>query len=242
MSSLSSTDDPLNSISGGCAGRGAAREHDELGRQAPLGAVRRRHRQRVRVDEPGRPFDQRNVVPQQLVADDVPLPLHHLPDAERDVLDRDLVLQPVALAVDRSLVQPRQVEDRLADRLRRNRPRVDADTADRGVPLDQRDALAELRRLDRRLLARRPRADDDDLELRAHRGSFSARGLHGNGVTVCSSFRLRKVSRARARSRRADRPCRRSPSSPGRRRSRAARPCRRGKPRPGRGWLRSHDR
>ena len=178
----------------------ARREHDVLRGEPPLGAVRAPRRRRVcGSTSRRRALDHRHVVPQQLVADDVALALDHLAHAQRDVVDRDLVLQAVALAVDRALVEPGQVEDRLANRLRRDRAGVHAGAADRGVPLDQRDLATELRRLDGRLLTRRPRTDDDDLELRAHEASFAVRERSGNAVTVCSRLRVRTASRAPAR-------------------------------------------
>ena len=66
--------------------------------------------------------------------------------AQVDVLDRDLVLEPIALAVDRALVEPGQVEDRLADRLRRDRPRVDARAAEIVPRSTSATRLSELRR------------------------------------------------------------------------------------------------
>src|SRR5205085_11641497 len=47
-----------------------------------------------------------------------------------------------------------------------DRPRVDARPAHLAVPLDERDAPPELRRLDRRLLPGRPRAEHDELVVR----------------------------------------------------------------------------
>ena len=59
--------------------------------------------------------------------------------------DGDLVLDPIALAVDPALAHAREVEDGLAQRLRRDRARVHADAADHLPAIDDRDALAELR-------------------------------------------------------------------------------------------------
>ena len=237
MSSLSSTLEPLKAISGGCAGVEPAREHDEVGREPALGAVRPSATASVCGSARlRRSLEQRDVVPEQLVADDVALALDDLAHAQRDVVDRDLVLQPVALAVDRALVEAGQVEDRLADRLRRDRAGVHAGAADR------RRGARSARRACRASRTGWPPSGPQGRSrrrrgrTRAHEPSFSVteRSRQRRSPLV-STARLRTVSRAPARSRRADRPCRRSPSSPGRRRSRAGRPCRRGTPRPGRG-------
>ena len=76
--------------------------------------------------------------------------------------------QAVAPAVDLALVEAGQVDDRLANRLRRDRARVDGDPAERARPLDERDSAAQLGRLDRRLLTRRPGADHEDVVVVAH--------------------------------------------------------------------------
>ena len=83
----------------------------------------------------------------------------------------ELAQARVAIHVERHAVQtpplePREVERGLAQRLRGQRARVHARAAQRGRLLDERDALAEIRRLRRALLARRARADDDEVELR----------------------------------------------------------------------------
>src|SRR5439155_22614333 len=94
--------------------------------------------------------------------------LDHVSRPRREVRDRDLVLEAVVLPVDRALPDPGQVDDRLADRLRRDRPDVDAVPADDLAALDERDLLPELGRLDRSLLPSGPAADHEELVVEAH--------------------------------------------------------------------------
>ena len=161
----------------------SGRDDDGVGGQPALGAVACGDGDRVRVGEARSADDERHAIAPQLVADDLPLALDDLPHPDRDVVDRDVVLQPVVLPVDRALVEAGEVEDRLADRLRRDRSGVDARAADLAVPLDERDAVAELRGLDRRLLPRGTGAEDDELEVGAHLAAPNA----GSGLACLGS-------------------------------------------------------
>src|SRR5205085_1220929 len=124
------------------------------------------------VDEGRRAVEERHAVPQQLVADHLPLALDDVARPRGEVRDRDLVLEPVVLAVDRALSDAGEVDDRLADRLRRDRPDVDAVPAHDRLPLHQSDLPPQLRRLDRSLLAGRPAPDDEQLVVEAHPGTL----------------------------------------------------------------------
>ena len=121
----------------------------------------------VRVDEARAPVEDLDVVPHQLVADDVDLAVDHLLGALAEILDRDLLLHAVALAVGRPLADAGEVDDRLAQRLRRNRSPVDRDATEL-APLDEGDAPAELRRLNRGLLPGRTGSDDEKFVVVAH--------------------------------------------------------------------------
>src|SRR5262249_60661049 len=76
--------------------------------------------------------------------------------------------QPIASSGD-----PRIHDDRLAQRLAGDRPRVDAHTAHAPTLLDDRGALAELGRLHGRPLTRGPAADTHEIEVEdlAHDGA-----------------------------------------------------------------------
>jgi hypothetical protein len=132
----------------------------------------------VVVDELGLAVDEPDVVAAELLAhdrglggDDARGPIHELP--------QHLVLGGLHARrvehVERPLGQ--LLDDRLAQGLRRDRPGVDRDAAEAVPPLDHGDPLAELRGLDRRLLAARPGAHDDEIDL--HGAESYPRGEFG---------------------------------------------------------------
>jgi hypothetical protein len=114
------------------------------------------------IQEPGRPLDQRHAVAGELVTDHVGLPADHVPGPALQILDRDHVLHPIALAVDRSLVVAGQVQDGLAEGLGRDGPGDDAHAAELPA-LHDRGSAPQLGRLDRGLLPGGPRSDDDQV-------------------------------------------------------------------------------
>jgi len=117
-------------------GRRAGCDDDAARGEAALAVVASVDRQGVRVDEAGAAVEHRDAVAQELVADHLALRLDDVPRAQRDVVHGDGLLEAVALAVDRALVEPGQIEDRLPDRLRGDRPGVHARAAQRDVTLD----------------------------------------------------------------------------------------------------------
>src|SRR5438093_1983240 len=125
-----------------------------------------RDRDRMRVDEARDPGENMDVVPRQLVADDVDLALDHLTRAHGQVLDGDLILDAVAVAVDGALAEPGQVDDRLAESLGRDRSAIDRNAA-KLAPFHDRRAPSKLGRLDRRLLPRGAGADDQKFVVEA---------------------------------------------------------------------------
>jgi hypothetical protein len=147
---------------------GAGRDQDRLCGQPPFRARAVLDDDGVRVGEARAAVVERDVVAEQLVADDAPLALDDLTGAHGEVVDLDLVLEPVVLAVDPALGKPGQVDDGLPDRLGRNGARVDRDAAEVPAALDERDALVHLRRLDGRLLARGARPDDEEVDVVCH--------------------------------------------------------------------------
>ena len=85
----------------------------------------------MRVDETCDSVDDVDVIPRELVANDVDLALDDVAGPEPEILDGDVFLEPVAVSVDGSLADPGEVDDRLAEGLRRDRPAVYGDAADR---------------------------------------------------------------------------------------------------------------
>ena len=146
---------------------GADRDDDLVGAELVLVAVVVDDDDRVRVDELRGADEQRDVVARELVADDVDLPVDHMRRPGGQVGDRDVLLDPVGLAVQLALGQAGQVEHRLAQRLGRDGAGVDADAAHHVAAFDDRGPMAQLRRGDRRLLAGRSGTDDDHV-VRVH--------------------------------------------------------------------------
>jgi len=104
-----------------------------------------------------------DVVARQLIADHVDLAGHHMVDPGGDVGDGDVLLDPVGLAVELALIQPGQVQHRLAEGLGRDGPGVDANTAHHVAAVDDRGPLPQLGRRDGRLLTGRTGADDGEV-------------------------------------------------------------------------------
>ena len=126
--------------------------------------------ERVLVDEAGRAVEQVHAVAEQLAAHDLDLATDHVRRSGEQVRHGDVLLHPVVLAVEVPHVHAGEVEDRLAQRLRRDRAGVDADAADHVPPLDDGSLLAELGRRDRRTLAARAGADDEQVVVRVIHG------------------------------------------------------------------------
>ncbi|MCO5546658.1 hypothetical protein L7F22_000092 [Adiantum nelumboides] len=145
----------------------------------------------VRVGEARRPGQDVDVVAHQLVAHHLDLTADHVLGARQQVSYGDLGLDPVAGPVHLPLGEPGQVEDGLAQGLRRDRAGVDADPAHHVAAVGHRHPLPELRRRDRGLLPTRPGADHHQVVVvggvsRAVGASpfvgEEVRGLPGGGV------------------------------------------------------------
>src|SRR5580700_7785946 len=113
----------------------------------------------VRVEEAAGAGHDRDPVTGELAAYHVHLAADHVGGPLGQVGDGDLVLDPVALPVHLALVQAGQVQDRLAQRLGRDRARVQADAADHVLALDYRHPAVKLGRSDGGLLPAWTRSD-----------------------------------------------------------------------------------
>ena len=152
--------------SGRAGGFGAGGDDDVLrcdGRAFP--AVRFLDQHRVRVQKPAVTLDQVDAVADQLGAHDVDFLADDVRGAGQQVRRGDLVLDAVARAVQFTLVHPRQVDDGLAQGLRRDGAGVDADAAQHPPAFDHGHRLAELGGGDGGLLAARSRTDHDEVVL-----------------------------------------------------------------------------
>ena len=117
----------------------------------------------VLVDEAAVPDVELDAVAHQLAADHVDFLADDVLGAGQQVGGGDLLLDAVAGAVELTLAHAGEVDDRLAQRLGRDGPGVDADAAEHPAPLDDRHRLAELGRRDGGLLTAGTRTDDDEV-------------------------------------------------------------------------------
>ena len=99
------------------------------------------------------------MVAHQLVACNVDPVLNDLVGAHQQVLNCDVLLDPIRRAVERARAEPGKLEHGLAQGLRRDGAEVDADPADDGGLLDDRHPLVELGALDRGALPGRTGPD-----------------------------------------------------------------------------------
>jgi hypothetical protein len=129
----------------------------------------------VLVDEAGVTFVEIDAVAHQLRSDDVDLLADHVLGTGQQVGGGDLLLDPVARPVQLPLAHPGEVDDGLAQGLRRDGAGVDADPTEHAAAFDDGDRLAELGRGDGGLLSARAGPDDDEVVL--------LRGTHGSSPT-----------------------------------------------------------
>ena len=117
-----------------------------------------------RRDEARRALVAIDFVPAQVVVDPLPLVRDDAVFAVHEIGDGDAVDGDVDRAfAEAALPEAGEVQRRLAQRLRRNGAGVDARAAEDRLALDERDTLAEVRRLRSALLAGRSGADDDEV-------------------------------------------------------------------------------
>ena len=143
---------------------GAGGDQDVPGLQHPaVAAVGRRHRDLAGGGDRSRPdqvvdlvFLQQELDPLGEIADDPFLALHHRRQVDLQAGDLDPVVGEL-LRRDRVVVRG------LQQRLRRNAADVEAGAAERAPLLDAGDAKPQLRGADRRHVAARPAADDNEI-------------------------------------------------------------------------------
>jgi hypothetical protein len=119
----------------------------------------------VRIFERSLAADQLNFVELQVLQDALALHFDHRAFVVHKIMDGEIFFQRIINAVQPALFQPGEVQRRLAQRFAWNGPRVDATSPDHGRALDDRHALAEVRRLGAGLFAGRPTADDHQIKL-----------------------------------------------------------------------------
>ena len=145
-------------------GRRADGDGDLVGRdfgRRPAAAGDQRNA--MRVDERCLRIDDLDVVAQHLVTRDVDADLAHMISASQQIGHGDFLLHLVGRAVDAAFVVAGKMHGRGTKRLGRNGAGVQAYPADHGLAFGQRHPLAQLGRLHRRALARRARADDEQV-------------------------------------------------------------------------------
>jgi hypothetical protein len=156
---------------GGHPGRGrraGADRHHDVGRGDLPPAVPAVHHHGVRIREGADPPQELDVVPAELVLHDLDLPAADLLDPGEQHLGAHARCRDPAPVL-RAAGEAREEHDGLAEGLAGDGAGVDADAADAALLLDDRRALAELGRLDRRPLAGGPAPDADEVELVARR-------------------------------------------------------------------------
>ncbi len=134
---------------------------------------------RVRHLDMGRIFKARHthqhldVVARELRLGHIDLGLDHMLHPERQVRHRDPFLHPVVHPIDGLVVIPREMQHRLAHRLRRNRACVDAGAADHLAHLHQRNLFAQLGCIDRGPLPGGPGPNDNQIVNTTHSDTYS---------------------------------------------------------------------
>jgi hypothetical protein len=120
---------------------------------------------------------QRHVVAGKLAADHVDLSTHHMIRACHQVFFGDVFLDFVSRAVHFTLTHAGEVDNRFAQRFRRNCAGVDADAADHVSQFDDGDLLVQFRRRNRCSLSAGPGAHHQYVEV-THRSIVARTGSH----------------------------------------------------------------
>ena len=121
------------------------------------------HLDRMRVGELRQPLKNRNAVAAQLRPDHVRFARDDARHAGGQIVDRNVSFAAVVVAVKRPHRDSGELENRFADAFARYRAGVHAHAAHHDRAVNDRHALAQLRRANRALLARGAAADDNQI-------------------------------------------------------------------------------
>ncbi len=163
-------------MSAGRYGRRPGGDQDHVGGQARRRAVGRGDLDGVRVDEPSGAAHQVDPVAIDVRVDPLELQVADRVLALEEPRDRHLRIQVDQHAVEVPLPVARQEQGGLAQGLRGQRAGVDGGASGLGLPLDDRDPLAEVRGLGGTALARGATADHHQVVVRAHGRSLEPFG------------------------------------------------------------------
>jgi hypothetical protein len=122
--------------------------------------------QAMRRDEMRVPGQDAHAIALELIAKHLQLAIDDLQHAKRQIFGRDLLAQRVVAAIERALLEPREIEHGFAQRLAGDGSGVQTHAADHRQLVDNRDLLSQLRRGDRSLVTRRTTANHDQVEVR----------------------------------------------------------------------------
>ena len=142
----------------------------------------------LRTNELGCASDDGHAVAVEVARDLRDLLPGHRVQAPHELAQAGVAIDVQRHAVEVAALEAGHVQRRLAQRLRRQRAGVHAGAADLGRLLDERDLLAEVGRLRRAFLPRRPRADHDQIECST--SSAIARGSQVRSVDASGSARF----------------------------------------------------
>src|SRR5580704_14107511 len=119
----------------------------------------------VRFEKARARIDQFDAVAQELMTQHIDFVTHHRIHPNEKVLQGNLFLHTVGIAIDGVLAIAREVHDRFAHGLAGNSADVNADTADHRPAFHHDDAFTELGTLDSSMMSCRPRADYREIEI-----------------------------------------------------------------------------
>ena len=145
----------------GGVGRLGAGGDDDVLRLVRLGATLIGHLHVGGVFEAGHSGEHIDAIARKLRLGHVDLGLDHVLDAEGEVRHRDLFLDPVIHAVDRTVVIAGEMQHGFAHRLAGDGAGIDGDPADRSHALHHRGPLAQLIGVDGGALTRGAGTDDE---------------------------------------------------------------------------------
>src|SRR5712675_2347375 len=118
-----------------------------------------------RIGKAGQPVKDFDSIARELRANDIDFGFDDVLRAKGKIGHADLILHTVVYAVNILVIEAREMQHRFANGFTGNRSSIDGRATDDFQLFDQRHALAKFRCLNRRALARRPRANDNEIVL-----------------------------------------------------------------------------